>query len=661
MNRLTLLASIHRQLRDNYAETGELRPLGEIVSLVAREIRGEQVKKNLETSQPRVIPIEKISAFVDGELSVADEGEIVEAVQYDNSVLAELISAVRATQVAMEDLPPLSYALSAQLRAMKPPLVGDIAEADDSVWTSIDDALVVVNEGQKTDVSPTKRSLPWVFGAIAIAASVIAAIALLGRGGNDQENRDLPERRVVQDTPKKESPPKQEAPKVAPEDLEDLPESESVVVEVPQSDPQTAPDALVRDDADVPMVPPVNPPVTSELPKTTPPMESVPIDSIAIVEPESSQQLKWTDVVGLFAVRNETTNTGPTRSSTWNAIQEGTTARPSSEATNHQVAIRTMPYSRAGGEFPDGGRVVVASDTGLNMNHRGADSAAIDLLHGAFAMIDLSEDTVVTLQQAGKRVATLRWKGKATAVVVRQLSGLQIQVNGGQIEINDEPVKDKSVVVSDDGSMEPIRAPRRLARWVKSKNKNTPAEGLVLAQIASSNDAGSSLNQAINRMSSRQNLSREETNLLAKLASWQVAMSGVNLYRLTNSRVAIVRMTALQRLLQMPERDPRYARTWALIDRALNDRQRSNQLRSWFQMIQTGTRPNRTQLETLMRELTTRDYAGRAVADFVLRQFVVNPPPFDPSWTNQTLTRAVSIYRQRAGLPARPSGASNIR
>jgi hypothetical protein len=285
----------------------------------------------------------------------------------------------------------------------------------------------------------------------------------------------------------------------------------------------------------------------------------------------------------------------------------------------------------------------------------------MDLLYGSFAMIDFGDDTTVTLQQEGKPLATLEWNGDATVVVIRQLNGLQIQVNGGQVKINDEQVKDKSVVVSEDGSMKAIRAPRRLARWIHSKEENTPAESLVLAQIASSNDVGSSLHQAVSRMSSRQDLSREDTNLLAKLANWHVAMSGANLYRLASSRVAIVRMTALQRLVQMPASDPRYARTWASVDRAVNDRQRLNQIRNWFQMIQTGTRPNRTQLESLMSQLVARDYMGRAVADFVLRQFVSNPPPFDPSWTNQTLTRAVAVYRQRAGLPARPNGTSNTR
>ena len=68
-------------------------------------------------------------------------------------------------------------------------------------------------------------------------------------------------------------------------------------------------------------------------------------------------------------------------------------------------------------------------------------------------------------------------------------------------------------------------------------------------------------------------------------------------------------------------------------------------------MLQTGTRPNRSQTELMLVGLSSRDFAGRAISDFLLRQYVRNPPPFDPAWTGMKLQRAVSVYRERAGMP----------
>ena len=79
MNRQTILASVHRQLRDSLAETGEVRPLSEIVDRVADEIRVE-IDSQLETATPPVIPIEQVAAFVDGHLEAEQSETICAAV-----------------------------------------------------------------------------------------------------------------------------------------------------------------------------------------------------------------------------------------------------------------------------------------------------------------------------------------------------------------------------------------------------------------------------------------------------------------------------------------------------------------------------------------------------------------------------------------------------
>ena len=116
MNRQSILAVIHRQLRENFAETGEVRPLGEVVGHVADEIRSS---RNGAVTATTVIPIETVAAFVDGNLS-AEESELVcRAAQVDNSVLAELVSAVRAIGYSRSELDPLPDALASQLLSMR--------------------------------------------------------------------------------------------------------------------------------------------------------------------------------------------------------------------------------------------------------------------------------------------------------------------------------------------------------------------------------------------------------------------------------------------------------------------------------------------------------------------------------------------------------------
>ncbi len=172
----------------------------------------------------------------------------------------------------------------------------------------------------------------------------------------------------------------------------------------------------------------------------------------------------------------------------------------------------------------------------------------------------------------------------------RQASGLQIQVDGGPIEVNDQVVNEESVQVADDRTVETIRAPKRLPRWITRSDETTAAERMILAQIANTDDVASALTQKIKALSASDRLNRDEKLALAKLANWHAAMSGTNLYRLANSRVAALRLAGLQRLAQMPESDPRYQRTWTAIERAVNNQQHFLQIRS---LVSNATKPGR--------------------------------------------------------------------
>ena len=185
MNRQTILTSVDHHLRESFAETGEVRPLGEIVPRVASEIRSGSTL--LATAPVRIIPIERVAAFVDGDLESAEADMICEAVMVDNSVLAEIIAAVRALQTPLDQMPPLSATLSAQLLAMHsmPKTVQTGDDSVDAVPSQLTGSTKIHVLPRQTPATRSKRSRRnrglWVAtGLLAVAATIAAAIVLLG-------------------------------------------------------------------------------------------------------------------------------------------------------------------------------------------------------------------------------------------------------------------------------------------------------------------------------------------------------------------------------------------------------------------------------------------------------------------------------------------------
>jgi hypothetical protein len=706
VNRQTILESVHRQLRESLAETGEVRPLGEIVPRVAGEIRSQSASAT--TNSTGIIPVEKVAAFVDGHLQSEEAEAICDAVMVDNSVLAEIIAAVRATQVSCEQLPPLPASLSAQLTAISSVVsatsqtdayaddedLGEIrgqtkpAPMSHGVLRKTEPTALAAGVssprdagtrpeasayGSRKEASSSARSdavsshrssgLRIAVGLLAIAATIVAAIALLGRRRDKAPDQTTVVESGVDKGGEQPDPQPLGIPDVFPEP-ERVPRDliQSIVENEPPAS-QSKQDDLGREN------PPMDPAaakviqesesipeeaVVEKTPQPTPESEP-PIDPgpARITDPPRLADLRWVEVSGVLARRNEPTEeSGSRRAPTWSRIQEGASSSATSAGQTRRVALRTLPLSRAKGQLEDGGRFVIAGDSGLQIT-RGTTEvlAELDLMYGSVALIGLSEGTVVKMQRGNQTIATLRWQSKASAVVNRLTTGLQIQVNRGEIEINDTPVKEKSVQVAHDQSMESVPAPKRLPRWVTRPEETNGVERMILAQIADTSDLTASLNQKIAALASSPTLSRDESHALAKLASWQAAMAGPNLIRLAVSRVPALRLAAMQRLTQLSESDPRYPRIWNAIDRSVNNAQRTAQIREWFRLIRTGSRPSAAQLEQMLGGLSSQNMSGRAISDFILRQYVRNPPPFDPSWTGQTLQRAVNIYRQRAGVP----------
>ncbi len=673
VNRQTILASINHHLRDSLAETGEVRPLGEIVPSVAQDIR-RGINVDASAAATRVIPIEQVAAFVDGHLSADEVRNVCEAALTDNSVLAELIAAVRSHQQAGDQLPPLSDALSAQLIAMRSELPAPPDHSDSSIILpenetlqpagadTVTPPLEVVSATSSNGRPPRRvhlRRNPMITAAavIALAATILGIIFVVTSRNQDRmphgeelvENDTAPQGPDSPDTITTDDPPQ---PAIE-QGSDDQQPSMMAVESQPQQTPETidvvpAPsedlpqsDAVVRDDTTTDQ----KPPSIEEIPK----LDNAIPDTPGSKPPPRLAAMRWTEISGLLAQQTLDPDSTSVRPS-WQSVHEKSAKLDPSGGT---VSLRTMPLSRAQAELPEGGKIVLAADSGILVTAGGSRaSVIIDLHHGSIAIADLPDGTVIAIQGGDKMIASLKWTEKAAVVLNRATGGLQVHINRGTIAVNNQPRQAESINVSDNRSVQTIDKPKRLPNWVDRPVDSIGIPRTILAQIAETDNVSRTLNQRITEMAAMPQLSAGDKRTLATLAHWHAAMAGPNLFRLASSRIPAMRLAAMRRLVSMPKSDPRYMRTWITIDRAVPNKQRVAQIRRWCEMARAGLKPNRAQTEQMIAGLSAQDVAGRAMADFMLRQFYGNlVPQYDPTWTGTRQQRVINLWRQKVGLP----------
>lgn len=665
LNREIILTTIRRHLRERHRESEDVRPLGEVVAQVAAEIRAGSNGRSRATD-PDVIPIEKVAAFVDGNVEPSEENLICDAMMVDNSVLAEVVAAIEAKRVPMEKLPPLPAALAERLLAMKSPAASDANTADDNRAHDSDSHSVpseIIVQTHRVDTSDDRdarfqRQVKLAIGLCALAATIVFGIILLGRNRAEQPDPSslVNNADVVSPSP---TPPNLGPDLAVPPESQSPPPSE--LNRIADNEPPAPPASLDSQSDDVPELDPIVVPLPEEsvvdssdegtdLPpeELHPQFDSAPVKKIAA---RGMTDLRWTEISGLLAQMNEAPSpSGSGRAPTWSRVTEGARGKPN-QTPMERLTLRTLPFSRAQGELSKGGRIVLASDTGVQIV-QGDDeaSADLDLMYGSIAMVNLPRGTTVRLRQGNRDFATLRWQRGASVIVHRQAAGLRLQIDGGQIEIDDRPTDEGALYIANDRSLESVPAPKRLPRWISRPEETTGVDRMILAQIADTTDLTATLDRQLHTLWTSQQLSAEEQLAMVRLAHWQAAMNGANLYRLVGSRIPVLRLAALQRLVTITESDPRYSRIWNVTGRSLNNPQRLAEIRGWFLLLRSGAKPNATQLSQMLSGLSSPSIAGRALSDYVLRQYVRNPPDFDPTWTGQRQQQAVNLYRQRAAV-----------
>lgn len=715
MNRQRILACIEHHLREDLAAAGGPRPLVQIVADVAADLGNGKPLASVAPVRPdnRPISVEKIAAFVDGQLADHHVAEVARAILSDPSVLAEVIAAVKSQITPLDSLPALSDTLTERLLCLPAELAANpkSTEAASSSHPAVDRASVPrsiesdrarhqiadassphVDDPQsnspiKLDLSrpingksashPTRRQKvrpQRLLVATAVAASALVAVAWLAFRGEQSPN---PPDVAVDPSGINRVPSSYK------DDFDDTRGREAAGAPVPATLAERdrnrpsgfLPGELPREGLSTDGGDAIGSgPSRVETIATAEPYPESPVDSPEVdptfgpTEPSSPSlrplavpSLNWKSVSGLLVRRNlpATSATGTSdRRPGWRGVAITSLSGTSSQARQDaieggSVALKTLPFSRGEADWEGVGRMVLAADSSVQLQRSSAEAVAdVDLQYGSVALLDVADGTLVQLVHNDRVLAKLRWSDSAELVLQRIAGGFQLLIHRGTIDVNGQPHRGQAIVVKADQPPAQTEAPKRLPAWVDRPVDGVAIPRTVLAQFADSDDVARTLQQQIQSLASSARLSVDEQRTLAQLTHWQAALSDTALLRMLNSTTPAVRLAAMQRLVQMPPSDPRYGPTWRAIDRVAANKQRVAQLRRWSEMARRGIRPNRNQLEQMVAGLSAQDVAGRAMADYLLRQFHANGPPFDPAWNAATRQRAINVWRQRLGLPA---------
>jgi hypothetical protein len=323
------------------------------------------------------------------------------------------------------------------------------------------------------------------------------------------------------------------------------------------------------------------------------------------------------------------------------------------ERQQQELRLKTMPLSRAQGDLGTGGKLILAADTGLWLDHRDVSvSASLTLQHGAIALLGIPKGTTICLKLQ-EREFVARWQETASLVVGYSPQGVSLQSDNMNIVLVSRSTGESGTV-----SNEPLMSvvelplisqPKRLPTWVDRPIHSLTLPRSVLAQFAQSADLKVTLRQGIEQLSNRPQPSVPETQRMAMLSGWLAAIEEERLYQLANHPQAEIRNAAVRRLVDMPEWEPRYASVWEAVLRSTRNRQRTAELKQLCEVCRQGGRPSSEQIELALTGLEGADIAGRAISEHILRRFFRGGGPrFDPTWTGAIQRRSINAWRQFA-------------
>ena len=637
MNRTSVLACIDHHLRAARMEPGGLRPLGELIPRIAVELRAGS---DISCIQASVIPIPLVAAFIDGLVSPQEELVICQSILIDNSVLAELVAGVLALdemQPNVNALPPLSRELSSRLFELTSqafPIAANEAIAiavTEQVDASEYPHPVPPSPIRKSNRTGTRAKAAWLRPTFTILA-VAASLLLIVWWSVQQSSLWQKSEQVVQVPPKDTEPIKP----TDPDDANHLsPPEDGLAVQAPEEIPQmpleqsplpTPPDRRQDRPLDKPQVV-----VTPSIPPARPSEEFA-------VTP--MKNIQWSKIAGLLAKRD--LNRDYEDEAGWHGVIPGDDGWAAQAADARQLL--TFPLSRAEADVGSGGRIVLAADTRLTFA-QGLPrlSAKVGLSHGLIAFVDMPENTVIEFTGNELPLAIVKWTTtQASLLVTISDAGLQAQVTGGEVTINQQNVRN-SVVSIDSQSVNELRDRNtRLPAWVTRPVETIPLPKSVLGQLAGSDNIAETLDRLLEASATTGDADKGRL----MLSNWRASLSDSNLIRSAESRSPLVRLQAFGRLMLLPEWDERYKHSWARFSSAINNEAEFVFLRQAFELTRRGGKLNAVQIMQLGNLLESPQFTVRSLSDFILRKNFGGGPQFDPNLNPLANTRGIGLWKR---------------
>ena len=589
------------------------------------------------------VPLGEVAAYIDGTITDPNvEQRITNEAVADEGLMLEIVMAIKSkAETSSEVRQGVPNSLRSRLIGMG----SSIKEVDplDAVLPqietseSLEPTQPVTTIQVRSDIEPRTQSprnaprnaswKPFAMMSLAVAAGLLVFVSwrvLTGSDGSKIAEDPDP----VPGAPEPRSTDDPETMLV--EDASPIPDVD------PSPIPQLEPDMDSEPQTPDPLVSPPTQPMIVEVPPIPMPDQPAP-------EPSKNQSARpliatWQQIDGLF-LRSDLTraaeaslapNTSPKN------ILSGSELTFVSESAETRMRLETLPLCRAEGQLSEGGKLVVADDTRVEVTRGGA----IDLRYGAIALLDVGRETVLRLGSNLRASVAVRTPEGSSLVVRRTSAGMEFDVLDQPVRIEDQTFVNQTVhlnpltkeTTAKDDALE------RLPKWTRERTQRIELPRTVLAQLSQSEDVARTMGQLIQSG----NL-RGESSLL--LRRWLVASRRDYLMRLIASDDPLIRETALTYLRETRPNDPRHGDLWRVL-RAKSQNVRSFGLvRSLFADYWAGKRPAANRRDGLVMMLAANDKSMRVTGDYLLRTFYGKGPPFIMNANARTQQRLIGNWR----------------
>jgi hypothetical protein len=676
MERDIILETIHRHLR----QTRDASPpvtLSDLVGRIARELRQEKPDAGTVVS---IIPIEQVAAFVDGDLDHDRVEAVNRSVLVDNSVLAELVAAVRVMQTPMESLPAVAETLTERLLATHP--VEAVSNRDIARMIA--------------DPVSESRRMRWRVGVPVLVACAALAWFAITRPDLDEPVRDNDADVAMQSTLMASGDvkdasnvdggnvdggdvigddamdPADKEPMVAPEtnasnaiadatnavavaraDLGDSavgastpstqPSAEPMPVSLAESLAESAPDSMSKSAAETAETS-VNETETKVIQEVTTAMPTSEPDrstSANGVVPPQWKSLNIDRINGVLAAmlpRDETDRANDMPK--YRRVSQGETV-----SLDKATRLRSLAMGDAAIRIDAGGTMLIPANTLVAVAGGGErTSLLLDVVEGAVAIEGVAKDSVIGLRHGATPLGMLVMGDPSRAVLYAVAGGVELRLQNVELFVDDQRIAGDGLRLTASGASKVPSPPSPSPNWLSTPT--TPVDKVPSISSNDDVDLAESLGVQIKRLAGSSRMNDSQAAELSKLVQMRVSLAGERLFDLAAEQLEIVRRTAVESIALLPRNDPRYQPVWESIEDQINNPNQRGQIDVWMQLIRTGGQPTDDQLAAMVQGLGSNSPNVRGLSDVMLRRYVADPPPLNPKAPEEKMKLTILKYQQ---------------